>query len=297
MIEHNSLIVDPLPKPPTLEGSIEAQLHSCAGIAQVNRYSWREAREAWFKPDTPIIDVVLARRGAKLEGSFVEGGREIPCRAGEIIFMPPNYTLHSRWEAGERRSMCCVFSEDCYSDLLDVDWHDKKLAASLNVENGHIRSLMLRMVNEVLEPGFASSLLVESLATALMVEIRRHFDRLDQGDQITGGLGMDQLRRIRERLEEEDASNAVSVTDLARQQGISVRHFSRLFRASTGQTVSEYAANIRLERAKSLLANSESLIKEIAFQCGFQSASSFSSAFRRATRLTPQQYRDARLVD
>lgn len=297
MREESSMIVDPLPKPPALDGRIEAQLSSCVGIAQVNRYSWRESREALFKPDTPIIDVVLARRGADLEGSFVEGGRELRRRAGDIIFMPPEYTLHSRWKAGDRRSMCCVFNRDAYSDLLDVDWHDRKLAASLNVENGYIRSLMLRMVNEVLEPGFASALLVELLATALLVEIRRHFDRLDYEDPATGGLGHDQLRRIRERLEEEDANNTVSVTDLARQQGISVRHFSRLFRESTGKTVSEYAAEIRLNRAKALLSNSDSLIKEIAFECGFQSASSFSSAFRRATKLTPQQFRAARLVD
>src|SRR3546814_13735704 len=118
--------------------------------------------------------------------------------------------------------------------------------------------------------------------------LSRHFDILDPEDvSREGGLSSSQVRRIRERLEEEDANNPITVAELAQREGLSVRHFSRLFRVSTGKAVSDYVAEVRIKRATTLLADDRVLIKEIAYRCGFQSSSSFSSAFRRAPSLTP----------
>ncbi len=290
------MIEDILPKPGALEGVVEHQVITSAGTVQVNRYSWREPREALFKSDSPIIDILLSRRQAGLDGEFIEAGRRGSKPVGEILFMPPNYTLHSRWDRGDRRSMCCVLDREAFSDFFEFDWGDRKLGASLDVCNGFVRGTMIRLAAEVMEPRFASAIYIESLSMALAIELRRHFDMLDPEEEPReGGLSFSQLRRIREQLEEEDASNPVTVAGLAKGEGLSVRHFSRLFRHSTGSAVSDYAAGIRIERAKKLLGDERVLIKEIAYCCGFQSSSSFSSAFRRATSLTPQQFRSARL--
>lgn len=294
------MIVDSLPKPPTLEGLVEYEVRSPASTVQINRYSWDEPRETLFKPDAPIINIVLSRRCADVAASFVEASRLEPRRVGDILFMPANYTLHSRLDSGEQRSMCCVFDDKSVDDLFEFDWEDRQLVASLNIDNSFVRGIMMRLVREALEPHFASALLVESLSMALAVELRRHFDLLNnKGDRDDarrqGGLSYDQLRRVREKLEEEDASEPATVASLARSENMSVRHFFRLFHASTGTTVSEYAAELRIERAKSLLADDRLLIKEIAYRCGFQSSSSFSSAFRRAAGLTPLQFRSALL--
>src|SRR3546814_10661506 len=96
------MIVDDLPKPQTLEGTVEYQVQSRASVVQINRYSWREPREAVFKADAPIIDILLSRRFAELDASFLESSRPEPRPVGDILFMPPNYTLHSRWDRGDR---------------------------------------------------------------------------------------------------------------------------------------------------------------------------------------------------
>lgn len=290
------MIVDTLPKPMALEGTVEREIRSESSTVQINRYRWNEPREAIFKTDTPIIDIVLARRSADLACSFLEAEALQPRLTGDIIFMPPNYTLHSRWDRGERRSMCCVMDPDALGEFFDIDWHDSKLEASLNIRNGFIRGIMLKLVTEALEPSFASGILVESLSTALAVELRRYFDIVDPEKALPERrLSTAQLSRVRDRLENEDASHPVTVAELARCEGMSVRHFSRLFRATAGKPVSDYAAEVRITRAKALLADESVLVKEIAFRCGFLSSSSFSSAFRRATSLTPQQFRSARL--
>lgn len=292
------MIVDSLPKPSSLAGTVECEARAPSGVIQINRYRWDEPREAVFKSDRPIIDIVLSRRRADLDCSFLELSRPESRRVGDLLFMPPGYTLHSRWDSGARRSMCCVLEPASVSELFAFDWGDRKLVASLGIDNAIIRSTMMRLVSEALEPQFASSLLIESLCMALAVELRRHFDIVDKGDGLLDaehGLSQNELRRVRESLEEEDAANLTTVAGLAQSAGMSVRHFSRLFRASTGETVSEYAAQVRIDRAMRLLCNERLLIKEIAFRCGFQSSSSFSSAFRRATSLTPQQFRSARI--
>src|SRR3546814_11359376 len=121
----------------------------------------------------------------------------------------------------------------------------------------------MRLVGEALSPGFASELLVESLSTALAVELRRHFDILDPEDvSREGGLSSSQVRRIRERLEEEDANNPITVAELAQREGLSVRPFSRLFRVSTGQAVSDYVAAVRIKPPKTLLAAARVLTQE-----------------------------------
>lgn len=294
------MIVDSLPKPAALAGTVEHEARSAASVVQINRYSWSEPREATFRPDTPIIDMVLRRRRADLDCAFLESAHPEPRPVGDILFMPPGRTLHSRWDRGERRSMCCVFEPSDVLDLFDMDWEERRLSASLGIENGFIRSILMRLAQETLLPRFAGALMIESLSVALAVELRRHFELTGPDDRAVdgaaeGGLGPEQLRRVRESLEEEDAANPVSIAMLARREGISVRHFSRLFRATTGRTLSACAAQARIERAKRLLADERMLIKAIAFRCGFHNASSFSSAFRRATSLTPQQYRSARL--
>jgi AraC family transcriptional regulator len=59
----------------------------------------------------------------------------------------------------------------------------------------------------------------------------------------------------------------VSITGLARECGLSVSHFIRAFRQSTG--TSPYQWLRRVDRAMSLLASSELAPAEVALTCGF----------------------------
>jgi AraC-like DNA-binding protein len=70
-------------------------------------------------------------------------------------------------------------------------------------------------------------------------------------------------------------------------------HFSRLFRAVTGQPPHRYLRHARLERAEQLLAGGDATIATIARQVGFSSVSHFAVAFKRHTGVAPGQYRAA----
>ena len=62
------------------------------------------------------------------------------------------------------------------------------------------------------------------------------------------------------------------LSDFARIAGTSVRNLSRIFRQTTGITITAYRQRVRLEEARMLLANPELNLEEIAELCGFNDA-------------------------
>ena len=68
----------------------------------------------------------------------------------------------------------------------------------------------------------------------------------------------------------------------------------RKFKADIGQTPFEYLRMLRLSNAKKLLRNTDLPVSDIAFQCGFESASYFTKLFRLAFGCLPPSYRQER---
>jgi AraC family transcriptional regulator len=84
----------------------------------------------------------------------------------------------------------------------------------------------------------------------------------------------------------------IKLRELAALAGVSVRHFERAFRQSTGSPPHAYVMKRRLHRARDLLVNQAKLsVDQIALRLGFSSSSHFSSAFRRQTGRTPTEFR------
>lgn len=67
--------------------------------------------------------------------------------------------------------------------------------------------------------------------------------------------------------------------------------FRRVFREYTGISPARYIHQIRIDRAKEWLTNTSRAIKQIAFDAGYDNDEYFFTAFKRATGMTPQQYR------
>jgi transcriptional regulator GlxA family with amidase domain len=78
---------------------------------------------------------------------------------------------------------------------------------------------------------------------------------------------------------------------LAAQAALSERHFSRLFRAETGMTVSAYVEAARIEAARRLLESTRDGLDRIARTCGFGTVETMHRTFNRTIRVTPGEYR------
>lgn len=88
--------------------------------------------------------------------------------------------------------------------------------------------------------------------------------------------------RYRDQLSLDEAAKAVNA---------STRHFCKVFKQATGITFTDYLSRVRVEKAKSMLANMNLRVSEIAFEVGFDSISQFNRSFKRVTGQTPTDYR------
>ncbi len=83
----------------------------------------------------------------------------------------------------------------------------------------------------------------------------------------------------------------LGVEQLARAAGLSRAHFSREFKSAFGETPHAYLLTRRLERAASLLRNTDRRILDICLSVGLQSPGSFTTSFTRTYGMPPAAYR------
>jgi AraC family transcriptional regulator len=87
---------------------------------------------------------------------------------------------------------------------------------------------------------------------------------------------------------------SISLSQLSEVARMSVFHFARSFKQSTGVAPHAYVLRRRIERACVLLGDARLTIAEVAQQCGFSQQSHFAQTFRRFLGKTPRAYRAER---
>lgn len=238
------------------------------------------------------LDLSLTPRHRNARASYLE--RWSPQRferIGNVFLLPHRECIRARSDGGPpQASLLCHLRPEALRQWFegDLEWTDRRLEAGLDITDVQVRRLLLRLAQELRQPGFASEALVELIVAQLSIELARYCLQIYEGPA-TGGLAPWRLRLIDERLRE--ARESPTLSELANLCKLSVRQLTRAFRASRGHSIGDHVAQCRIEHAKRLLASDDS-IKTIAYSLGFASASSFSFAFRSATGVSPREFRE-----
>ncbi|MBC2669551.1 helix-turn-helix transcriptional regulator [Novosphingobium piscinae] len=208
---------------------------------------------------------------------------------GRLFVLPPDETMLVRNGLGHQDAVICQLPVGRMEAWLDapVEWSDRRLEASLDVPSGPVGELLMRAAREARAPGFGTALIIEALAVEIAVLLERHYRQL-AAPAGTDPLSPRRLRLIEDRIRQ--AGPPPTLVELARLCGLSVRHLSRAFRASTGTTLGDHVAAVRMQAARAALAQGQS-VKAVAYALGFGSPSSFSFAFRRAHGMPPSLFR------
>lgn len=86
-------------------------------------------------------------------------------------------------------------------------------------------------------------------------------------------------------------TDELTLQEVADQVHISKNYFSHLFKKQTGRNFIDYLIHLRIEHARTLLADTDLRVYEVAERSGFRDVKYFSKLFRRLTGATPQEYR------
>jgi AraC family transcriptional regulator len=258
---------------------------------QLARLNHGEPSDHTFRNDDVFwMDACLTPRRPNERAQYVDRwGPHRYAPLGAVIALPPGETLHLVSRGGRRTSLICQIRADAVRRWLPGDFEltDRRLEACLDITSTTIRSLLLRLAQEIHDRGAGAEELAEAVAFQLSVELARYLTAVSEAVE-TGGLAAWRLRVIDRRLAK--AGPAPTLTELAELCNLSVRQLTRAFRTSRGCSIGDYLAQTRIEAAKRRLGTPES-IKAIATSMGFSSQSTFTYAFRRATGVTPKQFR------
>jgi len=270
--------------------------HRALGQAEVGIIDYRWQESFIYQDQLNSIHYRLMPFHLDMQGSL--SGRA-EHHLGNLSMLPAGSTLRVLGDGPvhRARTLKCSFAPSWVEQLLGhaLDTDDLDIDNFLGVKNAHARACLHRISLELIEPGIGSDALIESLLQTAVIEIIRDTSRTPTATfhaerSNSARLSSAQLDRVTAMLEEGHDS-IPSASALARELGMSVSHFRRRFRATTGQSVHEFISNSIVEHAKGLLANSHLSMKEITYRLGFTSPSSFSVAFKRVVGCSPSHFR------
>ena len=164
------------------------------------------------------------------------------------------------------------------------------LPVTILVRDSERLATLVRMVDEEVQrrdPG--RELVLMRLVEILLIEALRTGQHGAPAQGILRGLADPRLS-VAIRLLHEAPERAWTVTALARQAGLSRSSFFERFARVVGVTPMDYLLGWRMALARDLLRREGQEIAEVAARVGYGSPSTFSTAFRRHTGVSPGRY-------
>ncbi len=113
----------------------------------------------------------------------------------------------------------------------------------------------------------------------------------DENDDIRFSL----LKEKVESYIKEHYTEEISMHDIAHIMNYSESYFCKLFKQCFKVNFTTYLANHRMEKAKSMLEDPLTNVKVVGISCGYPDSNYFARVFKRATGLTPTEYRKKKM--
>lgn len=139
---------------------------------------------------------------------------------------------------------------------------------------------------------FYESKVMETLSLIVSNEVMKH-----ETYELTA-LTPYELQKIKEipQILLEKPFDLPSILSLSRQLVINPKKMAKGFKLMYGDTIFSYHRKISLQRASSMLLETEKPINEISYEIGYSSPSNFCAAFKKQFGSTPLQYRETSLL-
>lgn len=220
------------------------------------------------------------------------------------IFLVNSRVIHAIRCIGDQQNLCMILqiSPELFTlddnDSSDIRFYLDSTQQEDAPECGYayFYRKMAELVNETLKDDKYSAFRIRACICGIIADLFdyaifdvRYHDPISKTQQ---ELAVAVIEYIEKYLEEE------KVVDMAcRQFGLSRKSFDRNLKSIVGFTGKELLENLRVEKAKTLLKNTDKNMNYILDACGFGSENTFYRVFRHETGLTPSEFRRKGQID
>ena len=104
------------------------------------------------------------------------------------------------------------------------------------------------------------------------------------------------LDKVKEYLDNHYMNPDCTLFCVARYVHVSHSHLSLIFKEAMGTTFTHYLTQLRIKKAKHLLSSTDMMVYEITTSVGYENPTYFSTVFKKATGLSPKEYRNEKRV-
>lgn len=207
----------------------------------------------------------------------------------------------------ESRNETFLEEKEAYSGICTIDQGrnalhllteklQKQMCSEENVQKNYLlflNTLAQNIQNEMDKMRFAK--IKEELAGAFRIESKQEICRRYMEDLFAECESRAMHPGVQQAVQymRENYFRDLSLGDIAGEAALNEGYFSGLFKKDTGKSITEYLSEIRMEKAKELLRESNLKNYEIAEKVGFHNASYFSTMFKKYTGMTIQEYRQS----
>lgn len=240
---------------------------------------------------------------------MLQGSPVVEILEGECVFqrriaagtfgIAPVGAPHKYRTQGEHTSLNLAIQDDSIQEFARSEFEFSGSRVDLIAcigcrEPVEVFPLGLALSKLIRAPKKGSALYAQALWTQILLQILWHHSSLPSEvfELEAEALSQTRIQDVTDYMRETLADD-ISLSDLAKQAGLSPGYFLRSFKSATGKTPIQYRLDLRLERACGLLTGTAMPIADIALSLGFSSHSQFCSAFRRRMGVSPSAYRRA----
>jgi len=257
-------------------------------VVHAHRVGDLSLAETVFEPSSaiPPHDHDWGRLCLVLEGGFAEqaDGTSTRCRAGALLFQPPNAPHAQRFEGAAARCLVIQLGRCVTSRLSDFDL---RLPARPIAAAGKAAWLAMSLYDEFRRGDRAAELATEGLCLAVLAELTREAAAAARRGQCPRWL------EVVQALLDEHCVEPLRLAELAAAVDVHPAHLSRVFHQRLGVTATAYVRERRLEWACERLLRTDHPSSLIAVEAGFADHAHFRRALREATGMTPRELRAA----
>jgi AraC family transcriptional regulator len=239
--------------------------------------------------------VVMTFYGAARQVNWRSGAvrQATRTRPGSITLIPEGHDGH--WDIEGPLDVSHVYlTEERLQHCADVLGGGQRieLLDRVNFDDTATAHILEMLSQSAATTDAASRLFVEQAIDLLCTQLVRAHSSFAMPAQAEAhrGLADWQVRRVtgymRDFLDRE-----IGLDEMAGLVNLSRFHFCTAFRLATGLSPHHYLTELRMTQARKLLAEPSLPIIQVALAVGYQTPAAFSASFRKATRMTPSEFR------